>query len=141
MSLLLDTNVVSELTKPMPEPRVLAWMAAQFQKGLFLSSVTQAELRFGVELLPASRRREALAQAVDKLLSDGFKGRILPFDSDSAAAFAVIAASRQRAGRPIDHPDAQIAAIARARGFAVATRNVRDFMGCDVAVINPWEAA
>ena len=136
--ILLDTNVISELLRPAPEPRVEAWLSAQDGAGIFLSAVSAAELRFGAALLPPGRRREALAAALDALLREDFAGRLLPFDEAAAEAYAEIAAARRAAGRPIRAFDAQIAAIARARGAAVATRNARDFEVCGIKVIDPW---
>jgi predicted nucleic acid-binding protein len=131
---LLDTNVVSELMKPTPEAAVEKWLAEQPAASVFISAITEAELRYGAALLPDGRRRAAVAE----MLEIDFSGRILPFDSPAAIAFAQIAAERRLAGRPISQLDAQIAAIARSRAAAMATRNVGDFEGCGVEVINPW---
>ena len=136
--ILLDTNILSELMRPAPDPAVERWLAAQPDASLFISAITEAELRYGAALLPAGQRRSALAAEIDGMLEEDFDGRVLPFDRLAAQAFAVIAADRRQAGRPISHADAQIAAIARSRGAALATRNVRDFDGCGVGVINPW---
>ncbi|MYE54115.1 MAG: type II toxin-antitoxin system VapC family toxin [Chloroflexi bacterium] len=136
--MVLDTNVVSEWMRPVPSDEVIQWMTRQIPTELYLSTITEAELRFGVELLPAGRRRERLLTAIEITLGEDFAGRILPFDSAAAQAYAVIAASRRAAGMPVKHSDCQIAAIARSRGLSVATRNVRDFEGCGVDVINPW---
>ncbi|MEO0678794.1 MAG: type II toxin-antitoxin system VapC family toxin [Pseudomonadota bacterium] len=136
--ILLDTNVISELLRPAPEPRVEAWLAAQDGAGVFLSAVSAAELRFGAALLPSGRRREALMAALHAIPREDFAGRLLPFDDAAAEAYAEIAAARRAAGRPISAFDAQIAAIARAQGAAVATRNARDFEGCGIEVIDPW---
>jgi len=138
--ILLDTNVVSELIRPLPDASVRRWADALPPASLFLSAVTQAELLYGVALLPAGRRREALAEAVATVCDRAFVGRILPFDSAAAIVYADIAAGRRRAGRPIPTLDAQIAAIARSRGAALATRNVADFADCGIAVIDPWTA-
>ncbi len=136
--ILLDTNVISELLRAAPAPKVEAWLAAQDGAGIYLSAVSEAELRRGVAILPAGRRRDALIVAVDGILTEEFRARIWPFDSPAAVAYAAIAAERRMAGRPISQFDAQIAAIARARGAAVATGNVRDFEGCGIEVIDPW---
>lgn len=137
---LLDTNVLSELMKPTPAERVTRWIAAQPATSLYTTSITQGEILHGVMLLPAGRRRNALEVAAETMFKEEFVGRILPFGSDAAPVYARIAAERHRAGRPISHFDAQIAAIARSTGAAVATRNVTDFDGCGVKVINPWDA-
>lgn len=139
--ILLDTNVLSELMRPAPDPAVERWLAAQPDASLFISAITEAELRYGAALLPSGKRRSALTAEIDGMLEEDFDGRILPFDRLAAQAFAVIAADRRQAGRPISQADAQIAAIARSRGAALATRNVPDFDGCGVEVINPWSAA
>jgi predicted nucleic acid-binding protein len=134
----LDTNVVSELMKAAPEPAVMVWINAIPGAAVFVSAVTQAEILYGVALVPEGKRRDGLARAARTAFDTYFNGRILPFDSDAAEAFAVLAAGRRQAGRPISQADAQIAAIARSRGAELATRNVPDFEGCGVAVINPW---
>lgn len=138
--IVLDTNVLSELMKPAPAERVVRWMAAQPATSLYTTSVTQAEILHGVMLLPAGRRRNAVEAAAEAMFKEDFAGRVLPFGSDAARLYARIAAERRRAGCPISHFDAQIAAITRAAGAAVATRNVADYDGCGVKVINPWEA-
>jgi predicted nucleic acid-binding protein len=135
---ILDTNVVSELMKAAPEPAVERWLAEQPAASVFICAITEAELRHGVALMPDGRRRATLSAAVAEMLEIDFGGRILPFDSPAAIAFAQIAAERRLAGRPISQLDAQIAAIARSRAAAMATRNVGDFEGCGVEVINPW---
>lgn len=138
--ILLDTNVVSELMRPMPDPAVESWMSGQSTVSLFVSAITEAELRYGLALLPEGLRRRNLLLQVEAMLAEDFAGRILPFDSSAAVAYAQIAAMRRHAGRPIAQADAQIAAIAAARGAAVATRNVSDFGGCGIGIINPWGA-
>jgi predicted nucleic acid-binding protein len=136
--ILLDTNIVSELVRPAPEPAVERWLADQSESAVFISAITEAELRVGVAIMPAGQRRTRLAEEIEGMLVEDFGGRILPFDSPAAIAFAVIAADRRRAGRPISQADAQIAAIARSRGATLATRNVEDFEGCGIEIINPW---
>ena len=138
--ILLDTNVVSEVMKPAPEPAVELWLAGQPAASIFLCAITEAELRFGLAIMTEGRRRSTLAAVVDGMLGEDFGGRILPFDSRAAIEFANLAADRRRSGRPISIPDAQIAAIARSRGAALATRNVADFEGCGVDIIDPWRA-
>ena len=137
--ILLDTNVVSELIRPNPDPKVEAWLAKQYSANVFLPVISEAELRYGVAILPGGMRRDRLAAEIEGMLREDFAGRILTFDSESARAYAVIAADRRDAGLPIHHADCQIAATARARGAKIATRNMADFHGCGVDVINPWE--
>lgn len=136
--ILLDTNILSELMRPAPEKGVEQWLADQPDASVFISAITEAELRYGVALLPAGKRRSALATVIEDMFGEDFIGRILPFDSAAAVAFAEIAANRRRAGRPIAQADAQIAAIAWSRGAALATRNELDFAECGLKLINPW---
>ena len=136
--ILLDTNILSELMRPAPEQGVEQWLADQPDASVFISAITEAELRYGVAFLPSGKRRSALAAVIDGMLSEDFAGRILPFDSAAAVAFADIAAERRSAGRPISNADAQIASIAKSRGAALATRNLPDFDGCGIAIVNPW---
>lgn len=124
----LDTNVASELMRPVPAPAVAAWIAQRDAEVLFLTAVGEAELRYGIAILPVGRRRTTLEASMTRWLSLGFAERILPFDSAAAWAFAEIAAARRIAGRPIGEADCQIAAIARSRGMAVVTRNGPRFL-------------
>ena len=137
--ILLDTNVLSELMKAAPAESVVRWFSTRPATGLYTTSITQAEVLHGILLLPPGRRRSAFEAAADAMFEEEFAGRILPFGSDAALPYARIAAERRRAGRPISHFDAQIAAIAHSAGAAVASRNVADFDGCGIEVINPWE--
>ena len=139
--IVLDTNVVSELLRPAPVPQVEAWLAAQDGATIYFTTVGEAELRHGVAILPAGWRRSTLAEAIEGMLEEDFHDRILPFDRAAARAYAAIAAERRAAGRPISQFDCQIAAIARARDAAVATRNTADFEGCGVELIDPWRKA
>ena len=136
--LVIDTNVASELMRPSPAPGVTAWIAERDAAVMYLTAVSEAELRFGVAILPVGRRRTALEAAMRRWLEIGFGERILPFDSAAARAYAAIAADRRLAGRPIDNADCQIAAISRSRGASLVTRNVRDFEGTGVDVVDPW---
>jgi toxin FitB len=138
--IILDTNVLSEVLKPSPAAEVLEWLAAQPASQLFTTAITQAEILYGLDLLPKGKRRGALQIAVQAVFENDFAGRILPFDSAAALVFSQIAAARQLLGRPISQLDAQIAAIARVRAAAVATRNTADFQNCGIAIIDPWEA-
>ena len=136
--IVLDTNVVSELIRANPDERVVNWVSAQVGSNLFLTAISEAELLYGIEVLPIGRRRDRLAAQTDGMLRHDFAGRILPFESLAAHAFAVISASRRAAGRPISHADRQIAAITRSREAGVATRDARGFQDCGIDVINPW---
>jgi predicted nucleic acid-binding protein len=136
--IILDTNVLSEALKPVPSLIVLDWLAAQEPSSVFTTTITQAEVLYGIEALPAGKRRTRLLAAVEQMFAEQFEGRILPFDEDAARAFAGIVAARDAAGRPISQCDAMIAAIARSHRAAVATRNTGDFQHCGVEVINPW---
>ena len=138
---LLDTNVVSELMRAAPSAGVLAWMDERPSRELFITAVTEAEVRTGIAILPAGARRRGLADAAERTLEVLFAGRVLPFDRRAARAYADIAAASRAAGHPISQSDCQIAAIALSRGMAVATRNVRDFSETGVEVIDPWESA
>lgn len=136
--ILIDANVISELMRSDPAPAVLEWFGSQGASTLYLSAVGEAELRRRAALLPDGKRRARLLAAIDAMVSEDFAGRVLPFDSSAAVAFAAIFADRRGAGRPISFPDCQIAATARAHGAALATRNLTDFEGCGIAVMDPW---
>ena len=136
--ILLDTNVVSELMRSSPHPAAEVWVARRAAASLFFSAVGEAELRYGIAIMPAGRRRDKLASEIEAMLREDFAGRVLPFDSDAARAYAEIAAARRAVGRSVSQADAQIAAIARSRGMAVATRNVRDFDDMGIDIIDPW---
>lgn len=138
--IILDTNVVSELLRLTPEQGVVDWLGALDGADVYLTAITEAELRLGVAILPAGKRRDGLAEMIDHIVREDFAGRILPFDSHSAPAFAAIAATRRAMGRPIAHADCQIAAIAQASGATVATRNTPDFADCGIELINPWNS-
>jgi predicted nucleic acid-binding protein len=137
--IILDTNVLSELMRATPAPPVVAWIAEQPAAGLYTTAITQAEILHGLMLLPPGRRRRALEAAATAMFAEDFEGRIFGFGSDATTPYARIASERRRAGRPISHFDAQIAAIAQSAGASVATRNVADFDGCGVRVVNPWQ--
>ena len=138
---LLDTNVVSELMRTTPSAEVLLWTDALPSRELFVTAITEAEVRTGIAILPPGVRRRRLADAAERTLGGLFAGRILSFDSDAARAYTDIVAERRAAGHPISQSDCQIAAIARSQGMSVATRNVRDFSETGVEVIDPWASA
>ncbi len=138
--ILLDTNVLSALMQGDPDAAVLAWLDGLPAESVWTTSVTVFEVRFGLELLVAGRRRQRLEEAFAKALEDDFEGRVLPFDQSAANSAAVIAAKRRRAGRPVEVRDVQIAGIAAARKATLATRNVKHFEGLGVAIVDPWSA-
>lgn len=141
MPVLLDSNVVSELIRKARDPAVATWVAGWPLEDLFFSAVGEAELRYGAEILPPGRRRQALLADIEGMLRDAFGDRVLPFDRGAAREYAAIAAARRSVGRPVAPADCQIAAIARSRGMKVATRNVRNFDDIGVDIVNPWTAA
>jgi hypothetical protein len=135
--IVLDTNVVSEAMKPEPHQAVRAWLNNQAAASLYLSSVTLAELLFGIAALPAGKRRDMLAQALDGLMGL-FRDRVLSLDIDAARRYAELAVMAKTSGRGFPTPDGYIAAIAAARGFIVASRDTAPFEAAGVPVINPW---
>jgi predicted nucleic acid-binding protein len=137
--IVLDTNVLSELLRPKPDNNVMAWIAQQPRTALFTTTITRGEIGYGVQLLSAGRRRQALKTAIGAIFNEDLAGQILSFDSDSADLYAEIAASRKRSGKPISQFDAMIAAVTRSRGACLATRNVKDFGDCGIELINPWK--
>jgi toxin FitB len=139
--IVLDTNVLSEVMKPSPTRAVVTWLDTKPRTILYTTSVTQAEILHGIRLLPTGRRRSQLQAAADAMFDEDLADRILGFGSAAAKLYVEIAIHRRRIGRPISHFDAQIAAIARAGGASVATRNVDDFEDCGVTVLDPWKPA
>ena len=136
--ILLDTNVVSEPLRPAPDARVIAWIDAQPLETLFLSAITVAELRAGVALLPAGRRRTGLHQSLETRVLPLFAGRMLPFDLACTQVYATLMSTARAAGLAIASADGYIAAIAAANGLAVATRDTGPFKAAGSAVIDPW---
>jgi toxin FitB len=136
--ILLDTNVISELIRPSPDTAVRHFLLSQSSDELFTSSVCEAEIRYGLARMPTGRRREDLTARIATFLIEAFPGRILPFDTGCAAIYGEIRASREAAGRPITVEDAMIAAAARAHGAILVTRNLADFDGAGIELINPW---
>lgn len=140
--ILLDTNVLSELMRTAPEPRVQEWLDRRPAADFWVSAVTVAEISLGIALLPDGGRRAALADIANQMFKEDFAGRCLPFDQEAAETYGEIVASRTRRGRPISVEDAQIAAIAATNRLTLATRNVRDFEEIDgLITISPWRHA
>ena len=137
--IVLDTNVVSEVMKPEPHPAVLGWLNDQAAETLYLSSVTLAELLFGIGALPVGKRKDRLGHAMNGLLAL-FRERVLPFDVEAARRYAELAVTARNAERGFPTPDGYIAAIAAARGFIVASRDTAPYEAAGVTVINPWNA-
>jgi predicted nucleic acid-binding protein len=137
---LLDTNVLSALMSLAPPPPVALWIAGRSIGSLFTVSVCQAEILAGIALLPTGRRRAGIEEAARAVFMEDFDGRVLPFDSAAATVYADIFAARRQAGRPIATVDLMIAAVARAQGASVVTRDAGGFEGCGLTVINPWQS-
>jgi predicted nucleic acid-binding protein len=137
--IVIDTNVVSEAMRPAPHPAARAWLNDQAAETLYLSTVTVAELLFGIAALPAGKRKDRLEQALVGLMGL-FRDRILPFDIDAARRYAGLAVTAKLAGRGLPLPDGYIAAIAASRGFIVASRDTGPYAAAGVSVINPWES-
>jgi len=138
--IVLDTNVLSEVLRPVPEPSVMAWLANQPRASLFTTTVTRGEILYGIRLLSDGKRRRGLWDAAKNIFDEDFADQVLIFDSDAADMYAEIAASRRAAGKPISQFDAMIVAMARSRGASLATRNVKDFENCGTDIVNPWTA-
>jgi toxin FitB len=136
--ILLDTNILSALMLREPDPVVVSWLDSLPAESVWTAAVTVFEVRMGLEILPAGRRRDQLEESFAKALEEDFENRVLPFDHLAAEAAGRIAAERRQAGRPVEIRDVQIAGIARARRATLATRNVRHFEGCGVPLVNPW---
>jgi len=136
--IILDTNVLSELMRPAPSRQVIVWLADHAASQFAVTTITEAEIFYGLELLPSGKRRDRLLAAAEAMFAEDFQGAVLAFDSEAARAFSRIASDRRSCGRPISQPDAQIAAIARVHKACLATRNVDDFDGCGIEVHNPW---
>ena len=137
--ILLDTNVISELMRPLPEPRVVQWLDTRTEFDLWISAITVAEIRLGIALLPEGRRKDLLTDLAEQTFREDFSEQCLPFDCEAAGEYALIVAERNRKGRPVSVEDAQIAAVARTAGLKLATRNTKDFSGIHgLALVNPW---
>ncbi len=136
--IIVDTNVVSEAMKQAPSPAVIKWLNKQDSLMLYLCTITIGEICYGMGVLPAGKRRNALQKSFEFMLDHAFENRILIFDEKAAKLYGEIMSERRRGGRPMAMADGQIAAIARSNSFAIATRNVRDFDGCGMELINPF---
>lgn len=137
--IVLDTNVISELWKAAPDPRVLSWIDAQMVETLYLSAITVAELRFGLAAMPEGKRRAIYQDRLERDVLPVFTGRVLPFDLDASQAYADLMAQAKAAGKAIGRADGYIAATAAARGLMVATRDTSPFEAAGLNIINPWE--
>jgi toxin FitB len=137
--IVLDTNVLSEALRPVPEPSVLDWLSNQPRASIFITTVTRGEILYGIRILADGKRRRGLWDAAVKIFDTDFADQVLSFDSEAADMYADITASRRAAGKPITQFDAMIVAMARSRGASLATRNAKDFEDCGVDVINPWK--
>jgi len=138
--ILLDTNVVSEPMRPSPNPKVIHWLDEIPAADIWISAVTIAEIRFGIELLPNGKRKRQLFDLAEQMFAEDFGGQCLPFDCEAAREYSKIVSKRQRHGHPISVEDAQIAAIACVGRLKLATRNVKDFSNIEgLKIINPWK--
>ncbi|HKR51689.1 MAG TPA: type II toxin-antitoxin system VapC family toxin [Pseudonocardiaceae bacterium] len=138
--IIIDTNVATELMKPSPAPAVRNWISARRSDELYTTSITLAEIRCGIERLPAGRRRDLLKATADDVFA-AFEDQILPFDAAAAAQYPMIVTRRDCAGLPLDGFDAQIASICHTHDAALATRNLKDFQDTGIDVIDPWQTA
>ena len=136
--LLLDTNILSELMRSAPDPAVTTWLDRQPAESIWTTTITIFEIRFGLEILPDSRRRDLLQRLFERVLQEGIEGRILSFDPTAAQHAAGLAATRQALGHPVDFRDTLIAGIALARRATIVTRNTRHFADVNVPLIDPW---
>lgn len=137
--IILDTNVVSEFMTSPPASQVLEWLNAQSVTSLYLSTITIAEIGYGLRALPIGKRRKLLSERFDQFVATAFSERILSFDEDAANIYGEIMCHRKELGRPMSNLDGQIAAIARSKHFSVATRNIKDFEECQIELINPFD--
>ncbi|MDZ7638890.1 MAG: type II toxin-antitoxin system VapC family toxin [Bryobacterales bacterium] len=137
--IILDTNVLSEILKPIPDSAVSQRMFSVSRLQMHTTAIGMAEILLGMDLMPLGRKRNLLVPKVTELFSEEFAGKMLPFDREAAGVYAEIVAFRRRSGRPITVFDAQIAAIARRHAAILCTRNIKDFVGCEISLWNPWE--
>lgn len=135
--IIVDTNVVSELMRPTPAQPVVEWLRSRTGRELYTTSITLAEIRYGIERLPRGRRKRLLSDTAEQVFV-AFAEHVLPFDAAAATQYATVASAREQTGSPIEGFDAQIAAICRVRQAALATRNLKDFQGTEIDIIDPW---
>ena len=138
--LILDTNVISELMNPQGSQTVKSWVNSQLRERLFTTTITQAEILYGIAILPEGNRKQRLQDAAHIIFNEELVNQLLVFDSESAENFASLSTDRKKQGNPISQFDAQIAAICRTHQAAIVTRNVDDFLKCQIEIINPWDA-
>jgi toxin FitB len=136
--ILIDTNIISEMMKPFPSPNVITWLDQQETTQLFISTITIAEIAYGINALPQGNRRALVDDAFNQTILSAFKHRILSFDESAAHLYGKIMGQRKESGLPLSMPDGQISAIARAHGATIATRNIRDFIDCGVDLVDPF---
>lgn len=136
--IIIDTNIVSEMMRPSPETTVINWFNNQETNSLYLTTISIAEIRYGIRALPDGKRSQLLAEGFNALIENAFKNRILNFDEGAAYQYGEVMGKRKEIGRPLDCLDGQIIAIAKANNCAVATRNTRDFEHCGLTLINPF---
>lgn len=137
--IILDTNVLSELMKPQGSETVLLWVDSQPISELFITSISQAEILYGIAILPAGAKKQTLYKTAQLMFKTDFVNKILSFEQSAAPTFAAIASHRRKQGKPISTFDAQIAAICRYHQATIATRNVKDFVDCSIEIVNPWK--
>ena len=138
MMILLDTNVLSEVMQPRPEPAVMAWIDSQDPDELWTCTIVMAEVLSGLDLMPEGKRQQQLRERAEQMFSTLFAGRVCAFDQRAARAYGAVLKTRKAVGRPIDEMDALIAAIALTNDATLATRNIPDFEGCGIPLVNPW---
>ncbi|HEY6322898.1 MAG TPA: type II toxin-antitoxin system VapC family toxin [Thermoanaerobaculia bacterium] len=136
--IIVDTNIVAEVMKAAPASAVVTWFNAQDSVSLFLAAITVGEIRYGLCIMPQGQRRHAIERGFDQIIATAFAGRILAFDEHAATHYGEVMGRRKEIGQPLSVPDGQIAAIARLHSFAIATRNVRDFLACGIEIVNPF---
>jgi predicted nucleic acid-binding protein len=135
----VDTNVISEVMRPQPSALVLNWLNTQDSNQLFITTVTLAEIGYGLRILPEGQRRWQLHSRFEQFIAQAFEERVLDFTASAARAYAEIMGHRKEVGHPMSLLDGQIASIAHVHGFAVATRNIKDFEDCGLDLVNPFE--
>lgn len=138
--IVLDTNVLSEPLRPSPSAAVIAWLDAQPTTALYTTTLSLAELRFGVRRLPAGKRRDLLGERIESRLIPALQGRVLEFDDAASRSYGSLQADAHGKGRPLPVMDGLIAAICHSRGYALATRNSEDFVGAEIELIDPWDS-